>query len=170
MRILWSMNVKKVKYLANRFLLVLFVALVLMQMYHPAKNADPTVTKDDISKLYMVPDSVANILHKACYDCHSNNTVYPWYNNIQPVAFWLDDHINEGKHHVNFSEFGKYTLPRQARKLKKCAHEVEEGDMPMDSYQWMHKSANLTPQEKQLFEKWANELSAQIGGAAGPNT
>ena len=145
------------------------MALVLIQMYHPEKNNNSTTTSEDIIKLYNVPDSVNNILHKACYDCHSNYTTYPWYNNIQPVAFWLNDHIEEGKHHVNFSEFGRYTLQRQSRKLKKCAGEVEEGDMPLNYYIWIHKMAKLSPREKELFMKWAEDLSSQIAAKAGTN-
>ncbi len=161
------MDGKKIKLLTNRFLVVLFVALVLVQIYHPAKNNNPLVTNDDITKLYSTPDTISNILHKACYDCHSNNTTYPWYNNIQPIGFWLNDHIEEGKHHVNFSEFGKYTAQRQARKLKKCAGEVEEGEMPMDSYLWIHKNAGLTAREKEIFLLWAKDLSQKISTTSG---
>ncbi len=145
---------------------MLFVGLVVIQVFHPNKNNNPAITSDDITKMYPMSDSVHNILAKACYDCHSNNTNYPWYNNIQPVAWWLNDHIEEGKHHVNFSEFGKYPLAKQAKKLKKCAKEIEEGDMPLDNYLWIHKDAILTPQEKQLVLDWAKNLSQQIAQTA----
>ena len=156
------MEKKKIKIILNRSLIALFIALVVMQVFHPAKNSTSTISPDDITKLYIVPDSVQKILQKACYDCHSNNTVYPWYNRVQPIAWWLNDHIEEGKDHVNFSEFGKYPLAKQAKKLKKCTHEMQEGDMPLNFYVWIHKDAILSDHEKQLVYDWANNLSIQI--------
>ena len=156
------MEKKKLKVILNRSLISLFIALVVIQLFHPTKNNTTTITADDITRLYPTPDSVALILQKACYDCHSNNTHYPWYNRIQPVAWWLNDHIEEGKSHVNFSEFGKYPIAKQAKKLKKCAKEMDEGDMPLNFYLWIHKEAVLTPREQQLVMDWANNLSLQL--------
>jgi len=86
------------KIIKNLFLLLL-VALVVIQFIHPPKNNTDEANSmtSDISKVYVVPDSVTQILKTSCYDCHSNNTVYPWYSKIQPVAWWLNDHIEEGK-------------------------------------------------------------------------
>ncbi len=67
-----------------------------------------------------------NILKRSCYDCHSNNTVYPWYDRIQPVAWWLQYHVNHGKHSLNFSEFGSYSVARQAKKLKNIGKQIKE--------------------------------------------
>jgi Haem-binding domain len=159
------MESKKVKFIINRVLIALFLGLVVIQLFHPAANSAGAATADDITKMYTVPDSVQTILKKACFDCHSDCTVYPWYNRIQPVAWWLDDHIREGKSHVNFSEFGKYPFYRQAKKLKKCAHEIEEGGMPMDQYLWIHKDAILTAQEKQTIISWLNKQSEAITAA-----
>ena len=161
------MEIKKIKVILNRLLIVLFVGLVIIQVFHPAKNNDPATTTDDITKMYPISDSVATILHTACYDCHSNNTVYPWYNNIQPVAWWLDDHIKEGKHHVNFSEFGKYPLAKQAKKLRKCAREINEGEMPINFYLWIHTNARLSPREKDLLVNWLSDLSKQLYDKSG---
>jgi Haem-binding domain len=156
------MDGKKIKIVVNRFLIVVFLAFVVMQAFHPAKNNDASVTADDITKVCQVPDSVMVLLRTACYDCHSNNTVYPWYNRIQPVAWWLDDHIEEGKRHVNFSEFGKYTPERQAKKLRKCAHEMEEGDMPLNFYVWIHKDAILNEADKKMVMDWLNGQAERI--------
>ena len=91
-----------VKNLVKKILIGLFAALVIIQFFHPAKNINTTVTELDITRMYTVPDSVQQILKAACYDCHSNNTKYPWYFNIQPVAWWMDDHISEAKKELNF--------------------------------------------------------------------
>ncbi len=143
-------------------MIVLLVILVVIQFIHPEKNINATVSAQDMNTMYPIPDSVNQVLQKACYDCHSNNTKYPWYNNIQPVAWWLNDHINEGKKELNFSEYGKRTPPKQAKKLRKIAREVEEGGMPLDSYTWIHKDAKLTDREKQMIINWATSLSKQI--------
>jgi hypothetical protein len=153
---------KKIGGIIKKTLIVLLVALVVIQFIHPAKNTSNTVMAEDFNNLYPIPDSVQTILQKACYDCHSNNTRYPWYNNIQPVAWWLNDHINEGKRELNFSEFGKRPLAKQAKKLKKLAKEVQEGGMPLNSYTWIHKDAILTDAEKTMLINWANNLSDKI--------
>ena len=137
----------------------LLILLIVIQFIQPAKNVSNAVTADDFNTIYPIPDSVQKVLQKACYDCHSDNTRYPWYNNIQPVAWWLNDHINEGKRELNFSEFGKRPLAKRANKLKKLAKEVQEGGMPLDSYTWMHKDAVLTEAEKTMLINWANNLS-----------
>ncbi|MES2703728.1 MAG: heme-binding domain-containing protein [Bacteroidota bacterium] len=154
----------------KKLLLVLLAAFIVIQFFRPARNKGNAVTAQEITQLYAVPAHVQEILHKACYDCHSNSTRYPWYSNIQPVAWWMDDHVQEGKGELNFSEFGSYTPQRQAKKLKKCAKEVEEGEMPLDSYTWQHADAKLTAEEKAALESWARNLSAQIAGLvpAGP--
>lgn len=152
----------KIKSILKKTLIGLLVAFVIIQFIHPAKNINSEVTAQDISVLYPMPDSVRQVLQKACYDCHSNNTKYPWYNNMQPVAWWLNDHITTGKKELNFSEFGKRTPEKQVKKLGKLVKEVEEGGMPLDSYTWIHKEAILTPAEKQMIIDWAKGLSQQI--------
>ncbi len=137
------------KSILKKVFIGLLVIFVIIQFFHPAKNESTAVTAEDITVLYPTPDSVQHILQKACYDCHSNNTRYPWYNNIQPVAWWMNHHINEGKRELNFSEFSKRTLPKQAKKLKKLAQAIQEGWMPLNSYTWIHKDAILTDAEKE---------------------
>ena len=158
-----------VKGLVRKILIGLLIALVVIQFFRPGKNNNPTITDKDITRLYTVPDSVQQILAKACNDCHSDNTRYPWYNNIQPVAWWLNDHIKDGKKEMNLSEFGNRPLVKQAKKLKKCAKEIEEGEMPLDSYTWIHKDAVLTPAEKQMLINWARGLSDQISAQLPPS-
>jgi len=143
-------------------LLGLLVVFLVIQFIHPAKNVSAQANPQDIGALYPVPDSVKLVLQKACMDCHSNNTRYPWYNNIQPVAWWMNDHVTEGKRELNFSEFGVRTPEKQAKKLRKMAKEVQEGEMPLSSYTWIHKEAKLSEQEKNLLIGWANSLADKI--------
>lgn len=140
----------------------LLAFFLVMQLYRPAKNDGALEQPTDIITAYAVPADVTAVLRKACYDCHSNHTRYPWYNNMQPVASWLADHVNEGKDELNFSEFGSFKTKRKLKKLKEIVHEVEEGDMPLESYTWTHGDARLTPQEKQLLLDWAKGLAQKI--------
>lgn len=139
----------------------ILVILLALQAYRPAKN-DSNKMDNDISKSYQVPDDVKQILAKACNDCHSNNTVYPWYNNIEPVAIWLANHVNDGKGHMNFNEFNKYRIARQYKKLDECIEQVKEGEMPLESYTWIHKEAKLTGAEKQKLYDWCNTVRDSI--------
>lgn len=139
----------------------LLVILLLLQAYRPAKN-DSNKIDNDISKSYAVPDDVKQILAKACNDCHSNNTTYPWYNNIQPVGIWLANHVNDGKRHLNFNEFNSYQIARQFKKLDECIEEIKEGEMPLESYTWIHKESKLNDQEKQKLFDWCTSVRDSI--------
>lgn len=129
--------------------LILLFLFGLFQFYpRPEKNISSVEAKNSIEKLFPIPDSVLTILKTACYDCHSNNTRYPWYSNIQPVALFLNKHIIEGKKELNFDEFGAYSTRRQQSKLKAIASQVKDGDMPLSSYSILHKNSRLTSWER----------------------
>ena len=82
------------------------------------------------------------MLKSSCYDCHSNHTKYPWYNNVTPVSWWIASHISEVKEELNFSEWENYTLKKKKHKLKEIIEETGEGEMPLRSYLWTHVEAN----------------------------
>ena len=146
----------------KRILWALFAVFIIIQVIHPKKNESTEVLASDISKSYAVPTEVNTILAKACNDCHSNNTRYPWYNNIQPVAWWLNNHVNEGKQHLNFNDFTSMRVARQYKRLNDCMEEVKEGGMPLSSYTWIHKDAILTDSEKQTFNNWCTAVRDSI--------
>src|SRR5215212_6932095 len=105
----------------RRILLFLLIIFVIIQFIRPAKNISSAISANDITKHYAVPDTVQKILKVSCNDCHSNNTVYPWYSNIQPVGWWLQWHVNDGKKELNYSDFATYEPRRQWRRLKQTA-------------------------------------------------
>ncbi len=147
----------------KKIAIALLVVLVIIQFFHPAKNQSSEVLPTDISKVYgAIPDDVNGILKKACNDCHSNYTEYPWYNNIQPVAWWLNNHVNEGKWHLNFSNFASGRIAFQYKRLQDCIDEVKEGDMPLNSYLWIHTDAKLTEEEKQKLYAWCQTVRDTI--------
>jgi len=140
----------------RKILIVLLIALIVIQFFRPKKNIDDKPQVNNITSLYATPDSVKTILAKACNDCHSNNTKYPWYSNIQPVAWWLADHVEEGKRELNFDEFATYSLRKQYHKLEETNGIVKDGEMPLSSYTWIHKEAKLTEGEKIAIANWTN--------------
>ena len=139
----------------KKVLLATGIVFIAIQFIQPAKNLNNRVLATDISKTIPVPDNVQAILKNACYDCHSNNTVYPWYANIQPMGWLMANHIKEGKAELNFNEFGNYSTRRQVSKLDGIFNSIKDGIMPLSSYKLMHKTANLNKNEKTLIMDWA---------------
>ena len=139
----------------------LLVLLLLIQFYRPARNLSNDNT-NAISKKYPVPDSVQTILNASCYDCHSNSTVYPWYANVQPVSAWLDHHINEGKEHLNFSEFLTYPINKQHHVIQNVSKAIKNDEMPITSYTLIHTYAKLSPEQKNLLTHWADGIAVSM--------
>ncbi|MFN8271977.1 MAG: heme-binding domain-containing protein [Chitinophagaceae bacterium] len=138
-------------------LLILFILFVAIQFIQPVKNISGVVAASRFSNLYNAPDSIENILQMACYDCHSNNTRYPWYANIQPAAWVLQNHITKGKSELNFDEFASYSARRKLSKLKSMISQVNDGEMPLQSYTWIHKDARLSDDQKKILLAWVKE-------------
>jgi hypothetical protein len=139
-------------------IITLLIVFVLMQLIpRPAKNSNTSVTVNDISITNKPSLQVMDILKESCYDCHSNNTRYPWYASIQPVAWWLGDHIKDGKRQLNYSEFGTYSLRKKYKKLEETIKMVEEDEMPLKSYTLIHTSSKLNATEKDLLINWGKQ-------------
>ena len=146
----------------RKFLIILVILFVVIQFIRPAKNQSNNVYASDITHVYMVPENVSVIFKKSCNDCHSNNTIYPWYAKIQPVGWWLNHHIEEGKEELNLNEFGEYRIARQYKKFDDIADQVKKGDMPLWSYTLIHTSSKLTDAEKQTLINWCEDIRDTI--------
>lgn len=153
----------------KKILLILLVIFLAIQVFRPAKNLSGN-TANDISTRYPVPEDVKVILAKACNDCHSNKTRYPWYAEIQPVAWWLDDHVAEGRRKMNFNEFGTYRAARQYKKMEECIDQIKDGEMPWTSYTYIHRDAVLTDAEKQTFYEWCTGVRESIKAKYPPDS
>jgi hypothetical protein len=136
--------------------------LIGIQFFRPALNKSNQVFDTDISKIVTTSYSVQALLKNDCYDCHSNNTKYPWYSNIQPVRWLMAKHIQQGKEELNFSEFGSYSPRRQLSKLTGIANSIRDDIMPLSSYKLMHKNTILSINEKELLIKWAQQASDSL--------
>jgi hypothetical protein len=139
----------------------LLIALIAIQFIKPERNLSGNTDKD-ISTIYPMSDSVKQIVTKACADCHSNKTEYPWYASIQPASFWLADHVKEGKREINFNEFASYRIGKQNHKLKEVIEQIEEGEMPLSSYTLIHKEAKLSESEKAILIQWCRNIMDTI--------
>jgi hypothetical protein len=149
----------------KRILPVAVVAVVAMQIIRPARNLSTAPPgKNDIVTLYPPPPEVRHLLAVACYDCHSNNTRYPWYADVQPVGWWLKSHIDEGKDRLNLSEFGSYSLNRQGKKFGAIADQLTDRVMPLRSYTWIHRDAVLTDAQNNALIDWAESMQEKVEG------
>ena len=148
----------------KKIFLGLIIVLIAIQFIRPARNVGEAETPQDITHAVEVPADVKNILKTACYDCHSNHTEYPWYTNINPVGWWMNAHIKDGKDELNFSEFATYTAKKMDHKLEEVAEEVEEGHMPIPPYVQMHEGAKLSEAQVQLLVSWVNEARQKFSG------
>ncbi len=140
----------------QKILLGLLIVLIGIQFIQPARNQGESRTPQDITQAVEVPADVQDIITSACYDCHSNNTEYPWYAYVNPVGWWLTGHVNDGKEELNFSEFDTYDADWKGHVLEEIAEEVEEEHMPITPYTWLHEDAQLTDAQRQSIVDWAN--------------
>lgn len=146
--------------ITKKILLGLSFLFLIAQFFGPDKNQS---SLEDI-KPFLVetnpPKEVKAILETACFDCHSSNTHYPWYNNITPVNYWLADHVNNGKKHFNVSKWNNYSMKKKDHKLDELIEEVEANKMPLESYTFTHGDANLTNIQIKQVTEWAKNVRA----------
>lgn len=150
---------KSIKKISIPIILIIFIAIQFFDV-NPNKTAE--TSENSIEKKYSVPQNVQQILKTSCYDCHSNNTVYPWYSKVQPVKWWLANHINDGKRHLNFDEFGTYPKDKKLHKLDEVAETVNANEMPLSSYTVIHTNAKLSAEQKSIIQVWVKSMKGQI--------
>jgi len=144
-------SIKKISLLV----LVLFAAMQLIPRNY---NQSTEVLTSDFMTTFKTLKNIENLLKTSCYDCHSNNTKYPWYSTVQPAAWFMERHINEGKEELNFSEFGNYSKRRQKGKLKSIISQIKDDEMPLWSYTFIHQDAKLSEKEKAALVNWLTNV------------
>lgn len=138
------------------------MALIVIQFFPITLNESDTVPQSDFMVENQVPATIKNRLQVSCYDCHSNNTDYPWYSKIQPAAWYLEDHIQEGKDELNFNEWAEYSDRRKNSKLRSIISQIEEDKMPLDSYTLIHKDAILSDEYKRMIIDYMTALKDSL--------
>ena len=133
-----------------------------IQFVPTERNQSDVVPKTDFMLVNSVPDHIKSKLQTSCYDCHSNNTQYPWYNKVQPIAWFLEDHIKKGKAELNFNEWDSLSNRRKKSKLRSIIKQIENDEMPLDSYTLIHREASFSEAEKQELIQWVERLKDSI--------
>lgn len=134
----------------------LIIGFILIQFIQPTRNKNDKILPNDMQKIYSVPDKVLAVLQNSCYDCHSNDTRYPWYSFIQPGAWLMASHIRKGIADLNFNEFGVYSNRKQQNKLQAIVNSIKDETMPLKSYSLFHKDAKLSAEDRALLFDWIN--------------
>ena len=134
----------------KKIILALILIFIGIQ-FIPVEKTNPPV-KSDLG----APDNIASILRASCYDCHSNETNWPWYSSVAPVSFLVAGDVVEGREHLNFSEWNKYSSKEQSELLAEMIEEIEKEAMPLTSYTFTHPNAKLDPYRINLLKEWVN--------------
>ncbi|MDZ7847777.1 MAG: heme-binding domain-containing protein [Owenweeksia sp.] len=139
-------------------LLIIILVVLLMQLVPGLPENTKEVAQDRFVAVHQVPAQVESILQNSCYDCHSNAASWPWYAHVAPVSYWLGNHVNEGREHLNFSEWGSYDASKRDHKLEELVEMIEEEEMPLPSYLWLHGEADLTAAQREALVDFAKSL------------
>ena len=142
--------------------IIALVGFVGIQFIPTERNQSYTVPETDFMLVHNVPETIQKKLQVSCYDCHSNNTQYPWYNKIQPAAWFLEDHIKEGKAELNFNEWDSLSSRRKSSKLRSIIKQIESGEMPLDSYTLIHKDAKFSEAEAEELISFITQLKDSL--------
>jgi hypothetical protein len=147
---------------ATKIIIGILIFLIIIQFIKPNRNTGDALGRNDFTHEIETPDSIMKILKVSCFDCHSNHTDYPWYAEINPVSWWLSNHVNEGKKELNFSEFVTYNERRANKKLDEIAKQLKEHEMPLSSYTFLHPDAKLNEQQINSLVKWTEAAKEEI--------
>ncbi len=148
---------------AIRWVLLIGLALfALAQVVRPAKTNPASEASLALESHVQVDPQMAAILDRSCNDCHSNKTRWPWYSHVAPVSWWVIDHVNHGRSHLNFSEWGKYDKGEQRNLLKQICGLTNQGSMPLGSYTPMHPGAKLTAADVETICGWSNKMMTTL--------
>lgn len=142
--------------------LVLLVVFVGIQFIPTERNQSDVVQKSDFLLVNNSPENIGSLLQVSCYDCHSNNTRYPWYNKVQPIAYFLERHIKEGKAELNFSEWEAYSNRKKNSKLRSIISQIQDDEMPLYSYTLIHRDAVYSDSEKEMVIEYMRDLKDKL--------
>lgn len=141
---------------------ITLISFAVIQFFPVDYNQSKTIPQTDFMIVNKVPATVYKTLQVSCYNCHSNNTFYPWYNKLQPVAWYLEKHINDGKKDLNFSVWGDYSDRRKKSKINSIINQIESGEMPIYSYTVIHRNAIISKSDKEAVIKYMTSLKDSL--------
>lgn len=141
------------------------VIVVGIQFVRPARTNPALNPSGSLEAHTQMTPEVAAILDRSCRDCHSSKTTWPWYSNVAPVSWWVIDHVNHGRTHLNYSEWGKLKHEDQDKSLREICDEVMDGNMPLPSYLPMHPQARLSEPDKKTLCDWTEAERKRLESA-----
>jgi hypothetical protein len=150
----------------NKIILGVILVFAVMQLFRIEKVEYEEPTENGITMYESPSKQVTQLLDETCLNCHSNQITYPWYSEIAPVSWWIADHIEEGREHLNFSEWGQYSAAKKEHKAEESWEEIEEKEMPLESYVVAHSEADLTAEEREILIKYFKSLQAKYNNAS----
>lgn len=145
----------------KKAVIIILILGIGIQFIPVPKNQSNEVPKSDFLQAIEVPITIQKIIKSSCYDCHSNNTNYPWYGRVRPFAWFLQQHIDEGKEELNFSTFQEYSGRMQREKIRSMISQIRDDEMPLKEYLWMHPEAEMSDSEKVQLIEYLEELNTQ---------
>ncbi len=148
----------KISTMKKKIGLGLLAIIVIIQFIRIDKENPAYVEENDFIYQMNPPEHIEKILRTSCYDCHSSQTKYPWYSNVAPISWWLSDHIEEARGHLNFSDWETYELKRKEHKLEECVDMLEAKEMPLSSYLITHGDAELSAEELEELVDWFKSI------------
>jgi Haem-binding domain len=151
----------------RRILLIIVIVLIAIQLYRPAKTNPPENAALTLKSQAQVPPELDATFTRSCQDCHTYRTVWPWYSNVAPVSWFVISDVNDGRRHLNLSDWGKYKPEQMQRQLTKMCEEVKQGEMPLKQYTWIHKVAGLDGPQRQQICDWTKAEQARITARTG---
>lgn len=146
----------------KKIVLGLAVVFIILQFFRIDKSVPEIDSSKDFLAITNPPTQVKMILEDTCYDCHSYKTKYPWYSNIAPVSWWLQDHVEHGRDELNFSTWGDYNARRADHKLEEASEMVLNEEMPLPSYTYAHWDADLSEDQKTAMASWFDQLREEM--------
>ena len=138
----------------KKIIIAVILIIVIIQLI-PSDRSNPAVnTNKEFMTLMKPPSNIQKILRDSCYDCHSHETIYPWYSNIAPISWLINEHVRNGRRHLNFSLWEDYKETKKDVKIEECIEMIKSGEMPMKGYVIFHNNADLTLTEKKELINW----------------
>lgn len=138
----------------RKIAIVALIILIIMQFFTIDTSVPEYDQKADFFNTHIATVEMQSLIESACYDCHSYQSKYPWYSNVAPISWWLEDHIEDGRKHLNFSRWSEYDFKKADHKLEETVEMLEEKEMPLQSYTLLHSEANLTAEQRENLIIW----------------
>jgi hypothetical protein len=147
--------------------IILAIMFVALQFKQPERNNPAVNGAQTIEARAKLPSNVGAILQRACYDCHSNTTNWPWYSNVAPFSWVVSNHVNAGRKHLNFSLWATYNHRKMDGLLGEIAEVVKDSSMPLSSYTMLHPSAKLSDEDIKAICDWAEAENQRLASQTG---